>query len=145
MGYSSTKQESTTLSIFPQIFLQSALSRCRPAVEISIINDASDGTVLGGKAFAPQPRVEIHDLGGNILVDDSFSAVRISFYSNPSNGGLLPAMATTTYLEKGFVQFKGLSIDKADVGYRMTYEFLQYEDERLHETCMVRKSYDLSQ
>ena len=49
------------------------------------------------------------------------------------------------YLEKGVVQFKGLSIDKAGVGYRLTYAFLQYEDERLHETSMQTHGESITQ
>lgn len=61
-----------------------------PAAQIVLIKDASDGTVVGGKAFTPQPRAEVRDAGGNVLTIDSSSAVRVSFYSNPSRGSLSP-------------------------------------------------------
>ena len=110
-----------------------------PGTEIVLIKDASyDGSVvLGGRAFASQPRAEVHDAGGNVIVDDSLSAVRVSFYSNPSKGKLLSARGGTTgRLEQGVVQFRGLSIDKAGVGYRLKYEFLIYEGAQLHETSI---------
>ena len=107
-----------------------------PASETILIKDASDGSVFGGNAFASQPRLEIHDAGGNVLVDDSVSAVRVSFYSNPSRGELSPSSGTTVSLEEGVVQCHGLSIDKAGVGYRLTYEFLIYDEAQLHETSL---------
>ncbi|KAL9183325.1 hypothetical protein ACHAXT_005112 [Thalassiosira profunda] len=105
-----------------------------PAAEIVLLDDASDGAVFGGKAFTPQPRAEVRDAGGNVLVDDSSSAIRVSFFSNPSRGKLLPASETTEVLQRGVVQFRSLSIDKAGVGYRLTYQFLQYEGAQLRET-----------
>ena len=107
-----------------------------PAVGIVLINDASDGSVFGGKAFTLQPRAEVHDAGGNALVNDSSSAVRVSFYSNPSRGEFSPVSGTTELLQQGVVQFRSLSIDKAGVGYRLTYEFLQHEEDQLEETSV---------
>jgi hypothetical protein len=39
------------------------------ATYIVLINDASVGPVFGGRSFAPQPRVEVRDAGGNVLVE----------------------------------------------------------------------------
>jgi len=51
-----------------------------PASDIVLVWDAPDGvSVLEGKALASQPRVEVRDAGGNVLVDDLYSAVRVSF------------------------------------------------------------------
>ena len=99
------------------------------ASSIVLTQDASDGSVFGGKAFTPQPRAEVLDKGGNIVETDSSSAVQISFYSNPSNGALSPLEATMGYLEQGIVQFRGLSIDKAGEGYRLSYRFFRYDSE----------------
>ena len=107
-----------------------------PAAEIVLINDASHGAVLGGQAFIPQLRAEVHDAGGNVLVNDFSSAIRVSFYSNPSQGKISPVSGTTQLLHQGIVQFRNLSIDKAGVGYRLKYEFLQYEDAQLKETAI---------
>lgn len=102
------------------------------AARIELINDAASvGTIFGGKAFIPQPSAKILDAGGNILIDDSSSAIRVSIYSNPSRGKLSPASATIAVLENGVVQFQGLSIDKAGVGYKLKYEFLQSNEDRL--------------
>lgn len=107
-----------------------------PAAEVVLIHDASDGAVSGGKAFTRQPRVELHDAGGNVLVNDSSSAIRVSFYSNPSRGELSPVSGTTELLRQGVVQFRSLSIDKAGAGYRLKYVFLLYEDAQLKETSI---------
>jgi hypothetical protein len=102
------------------------------AGRIELINDAASvGTIFGGKAFILQPSAKVLDAGGNILVDDSSSAIRVSIYSNPSRGRLSPASATIAVLENGVIQFQGLSIDKAGVGYKLKYEFLQSNDDRL--------------
>lgn len=108
-----------------------------PAAQITVVNDASDGCVLGGKAFTPQPRVEVQDAGGNILLMDSSSVVRVTFYSNPSGGVLSPPSGTTETLRKGIVQFRSLSIDKAGVGYRMTYTFFKHDGGELSETSVL--------
>ena len=109
-----------------------------PATEILLIHDAaSDGTtVLGGHAFAPQLRAEVHDAGGNILVNDSSSAIRVSFYSNPSSGTFSIESATMEVLKGGIVQFRSLSIDKAGIGYRLTYDFLHHDGAQLTETSV---------
>ena len=101
-----------------------------------MINDASDGIIFGGQAFKPQLRVEVHDAGGNVLVDDSSSAVRISFYSNPSKGVI--SGETTVILNHGVAQFRNLSIDKAGIGYKLRYDFLQYEEGQLKETSLFK-------
>ncbi|KAL7554992.1 hypothetical protein ACHAWF_018570 [Thalassiosira exigua] len=110
-----------------------------PAAQLHVTSDASDGRVTGGKAFSPQPRVEVRDAGGNVLVDDSSSAVRATFYANPSRGTLIPESGTIEKLQRGVVQFRSLAIDKAGVRYRLTYEFLQYDHDkaRLEETSVV--------
>ena len=106
------------------------------AAYIVLVQDASSGSVFGGKAFTIQPRVEVHDMGGNVVKSDSSSAVRMSFYSNPSGGVISPMHATTGYLREGVVQFRGLSIDKAGKGYRLKYSFLKYEGEELIPTAI---------
>ena len=75
------------------------------ATYIVLINDASVGPVFGGRSFAPQPRVEVRDAGGNVLIDDSSSAIRVLIYSNPSRGQLSPTTSTVGILQKGAVQF----------------------------------------
>eukprot|EP00984_Skeletonema_dohrnii_P016875 scaffold7561_cov227-Skeletonema_dohrnii-CCMP3373.AAC.8 len=107
-----------------------------PAAQIDIVRDVSHGSALGGKAFASQPRVEVKDAGGNVLKFDSSSAVRISFYYNPSQGRISPSDHTTAFLEEGVVQFKRLAIDKAGYGYRLKYEFLQFDGASLKETSI---------
>lgn len=99
-----------------------------PAASIVLVQDASDGTVYGGKAFTPQPRAEVHDKGGNLVTTDSSSAIRISFYSNPSGGLLSSIHGTIGYLERGIAQFRGLSIDKVGQNYRLAYKFFKYDD-----------------
>ena len=106
------------------------------AASLALINDAADGPVSGGKAFIPQPRVEVRDAGGNILVDDSASAIIVSFHSNPAGGALSPSSGTTAVLRRGVTQFRGLSIDRAGANYRLTYGFMQYEEARLKETSV---------
>ena len=106
------------------------------AANIVLINDASVGSVFGGKSFAPQPRVEVHDAGGNILVDDSSSAIRVSIYNNPSRGQLSPVSATIGILQKGVVQFRSLSIDKAGIGYKLKFDFLQRKEAQLEESSI---------
>lgn len=108
-----------------------------PAAQIALINDASDRAFMGGKAFTPQPRAEVQDAGGNVLVMDSSSAIRVSFYSNPPGGKLSPESGTTEFLRKGIVQFRGLSIDKAGVGYRLSYMLLKYDGAKLSETSVI--------
>jgi hypothetical protein len=106
------------------------------AANIVLINDASVGSVFGGKPLAPQPRAEVRDAGGNILVDDSSSAIRVSIYNNPSRGQLSPVSATIGILQKGVVQFRSLSIDKAGIGYRLKYDLLQHKEEQLEESSI---------
>jgi hypothetical protein len=48
-----------------------------------LINNASIGSVFGGRSFAPQPRAEVRDADRNVLIDGSSSAIRVSIYSNP--------------------------------------------------------------
>lgn len=105
--------------------------------EIVLIKDASDGSVLGGKAFLPQPKLEMRDAGGNLLLNDSSSVIRVSIYSNPSGGKLSSHSGTTGVLHKGSVQFHGLSIDKAGIGYRLKYVFLRHKDDHLEETSIL--------
>lgn len=106
------------------------------AASIVLINDASDGSVVGGTAFLPQPKLEIRDAGGNLLVNNSSSVIEVSMYSNPSRGELSPHSGTTGILDKGMVQFHGLSIDKAGTGYRLKYVLLKHTDDHLEETSM---------
>ena len=110
--------------------------RVGDAAKIVLIKDASDGTVLGGKAFSPQPKLEMRDAGGNLLVYDSSSIIRVSLYSNPSRGELSPLSGTSGILDKGSMQFHGLSIDKAGIGYRLKYDFLKHTDDHLEETSV---------
>ena len=110
-----------------------------PAAQIVLIKDASDGTVVGGKAFTPQPRAEVRDAGGNVLTIDSSSAVRVSFYSSPSRGSLSPVDGMIATLREGIVQFRGLAVDKAGSGYRLKYDFLYYEDEELVQSSVSTK------
>ncbi|KAL3786858.1 hypothetical protein HJC23_013779 [Cyclotella cryptica] len=98
-----------------------------PAFRIVLVKEPSDGRVFGGKAFAHQPRAEVQDKGGNILTADSSSAIKIAFYSNPSNGTILPSQKTTGDIKQGIVQFRGLSIDKAGDDYRLSYELFKYK------------------
>lgn len=107
------------------------------AANIVLIKDASDETVMGGKAFLSQPKLEIRDVGGNLLVTDSSSAIRVSFYSNPSRGQLSPQTGSDGILDKGLVQFHGLSIDKAGIGYRLKYVFCNNTGDHLEETSLV--------
>ena len=106
------------------------------AAHIVLVQDASSSSVFGGKAFTSQPRVEVHDMGGNVVKADSASAIRVSFYSNPSGGVISPIHATTGYLKDGVVQFRGLSIDKAGKDYRLKYSFLMYEGDELISTAI---------
>lgn len=108
-----------------------------PAAQLDIVQDASDGSTIGGKAFASQPRVHVKDAGGNVLKYDSSSAVRISFYYNPSHGQISPSDQTTAFLDEGIVQFKRLAIDKAGYGYRLKYQFLHFDGASLQETSIV--------
>lgn len=108
-----------------------------PAAEIDIAKDVSHGSVIGGKAFASQPRVEVKDAGGNVLKYDSSSAVRISFYYNAAGGTISPSDRTTVVLEEGIVQFRRLALDKAGYGYKLKYEFLQHDGTSLQETSIV--------
>ncbi len=107
------------------------------SANIVLINDASVGQpVFGGRPFAPQPRAEVRDAGGNVLVDDSSSAIGVSIYSNPSRGQLSSASSTIGILQKGVVQFRSLSIDRAGIGYRLKYDFLRREEAQLEETSI---------
>jgi hypothetical protein len=108
-----------------------------PAATIVLVRDASNGVVFGGKAFTPQPRAEVHDKGGNIVETDSSSAIQISFYSNPSGGMLSPMQGTMGYLDRGIVQFRGLSIDKAGEHYRLAYTFLDHINGELVPTSII--------
>ncbi len=108
-----------------------------PAAKLDIVRDASDGSTIGGKAFASQPRVKVKDAGGNVLKFDSSSAVRISFYYNPTYGQISPSDQTTAFLDEGIVQFKRLAIDRAGNGYRLKYEFLHFDGASLQETSIV--------
>jgi hypothetical protein len=108
-----------------------------PAAELNIVQDASHGSVIGGKAFASQPRIEVRDAGGNVLKFDSSSAITVSFFSNPSQGLISPLDRRTTVLEEGVVQFRRLAIDKAGFGYRLKYEFLHHDGTSLQETSLV--------
>ena len=108
-----------------------------PAASIVLVRDASDGTVYGGKAFTPQPRAEVRDEGGNLVTTDSSSAIRVSFYSNPSGGLLSSIHGTTGYLQLGIVQFRGLAIDKAGQDYRLVYTFFKHEDDELKPTSIA--------
>ena len=107
------------------------------AAQIDIVQDVSHGSAIGGKAFASQPRVEVKDAGGNVLKFDSSSAVRISFYYNPTEGRISPPGQTIAALEEGVAQFKRLAIDRAGEGYRLKYEFLQHDGDTLKETSIV--------
>jgi len=78
----------------------------------------------------------VHDAGGNVLVHDSSSAVRISFFSNPSKGVI--SGETTVILKHGVAQFQNLSIDKVGIGYKLRYDFLQYEEGQLKETSLFK-------
>lgn len=108
-----------------------------PAAQLDIERDASDGPTIGGKAFASQPLVKVKDAGGNVLKYDSSSAVRISFYYNPSYGQISPSDQTTAFLDEGIAQFKRLAIDKSGDGYRLKYEFLYFDGASLQETSIV--------
>ena len=101
------------------------------ASQLTLAHDVTGETFVGGEAFVLQPRVEVKDKGGNLLVDDSSSAIRVTFYSDPSRGKLLPSSQTRLTLQAGVAQFSNLSIDKAGVGYRLLYEFFQFEDAHL--------------
>ena len=43
----------------------------------------TDGYTYGGVAFQVQPRIQVLDAGGNLLVDDSESVVEVTFTTNP--------------------------------------------------------------
>jgi hypothetical protein len=109
-----------------------------PAASIVLVHDASDGAVFGGNAFTVQPRVEVHDEGGNVLRTDSRSAIQVSIYSNPSGGVISSIQGTIATLDRGVAQFRGLSIDKAGEDYRLMYSFLKYEEDRLVGTSVSK-------
>ena len=89
--------------------------------DLVIVTEPSEGKVSGGRAFSHQPRIEIIDAGGNLLVDDFSSLVMVSLYSNPSGGVLSPDSNVYAEAHGGVAQFKSLSIDKAGIGFRLTY------------------------
>ena len=82
---------------------------------------------------------------------DSSSAVKLTFYSNPSNGTISPTHGTTGYTKHGIVQFRGLSIDKAGDDYRLAYTFCIYENgdlvstsiSALGESFLMRRIHDI--
>jgi hypothetical protein len=87
-----------------------------------LILDEPSHEVYGGKAFANQPRLLVVDHGGNIVKSDSSSRVIISLESNPQNSSLYPMSSRIATSSQGIVQFKHLSVNKAGLGYRFSYE-----------------------
>ena len=103
--------------------------------KLIVLHEPNESTVYGGKAFDIQSHLIIVDDGDNVVKTDSTSNVVISLYSNPSNASLSPLDKSVAIASEGMVQFMHLSIDKAGVGYRMSYElFLTDDNDRIIET-----------
>ena len=96
-----------------------------PANNLVVLEEPSNCTVLGGKAFTFQPRVQVIDAGQNPLLSDSSLVVVASIHSNPSGGNLYPIERISVPVTEGIAQFRNLSIDKAGNGYKLMYSLWQ--------------------
>ena len=99
--------------------------------KIFLEKDPSQSIVYGGRAFSLQPRIKVIDAGGNLLADDYSSFVRVSIYSNPSQGTLSPFHGKLAPVLGGVAQFENLSIDRAGVGYQLEYSLLGSNERKM--------------
>ncbi|CAM9319679.1 unnamed protein product, partial [Phaeothamnion confervicola] len=97
------------------------------------------GKVAAGSPLRNQPRVAVLDAGGNLLADDSTSAVRIGFGKNPPRARLGPEEAIFTILDNGVATFSRVAIDSPGRGLTLRFYFLSYDryDDTWRETGLV--------
>eukprot|EP00937_MAST-01D_sp_MAST-1D-sp2_P000215 g215.t1 len=81
--------------------------------------------VAGGTAFVDQPQIEVLDKGGNRLVEDSVSKLRVFIQNNPSGGTISPFDNRLVQLVNGVGTFNNLRIDKAGNDYTMRFYLLK--------------------
>lgn len=95
---------------------------------LETINDyfPTSHQVYGGEFFSVTPKVRLLDKGGNLVWQDSTSAVSISLFDNPTGAVLgLPESLFPT-AENGVVQFRNLLIDRVGDNYTFLFRLYNY-------------------
>ena len=86
----------------------------------------SSSPVYAGEFFAVTPRLRILDAGGNIVIGDSASGVKVAISSNPANAVLGVPDHLFAVAIAGIVTFSTLTLDKASNGFRLSFTLSTY-------------------
>ena len=82
-------------------------------------------TVTGGALFPISPVIELFDIGGNMMTDDSFTDIQVSleYLGDKALPPSLNTSARTIFpVENGRIVFAGLRIERAATNVRLTFE-----------------------
>lgn len=86
----------------------------------------SSSPVYAGEFFAVTPRLRILDAGGNVVIGDSASGVKVAISSNPANAVLGVPDHLFAVAIAGIVTFSTLTLDKASNGFRLSFTLSTY-------------------
>jgi hypothetical protein len=80
------------------------------------------GRASGGLPFNPQPVIACTDRGGNTITNVNGFLVQANLTASPfPDQQLLPAISTRTSFTNGLASFRGLYLNKAGVGYVISF------------------------
>ena len=82
-----------------------------PPAALEFVGSFTDEPIRAGEFFPLPPTLTIRDAGGNMLVLDSSSEVRVSISSNPNGATIGPPSQLSTRADRGVVRFSALRID----------------------------------
>lgn len=82
-----------------------------PPAQLDFIGSFLDDDIRAGEFFTSPPVMYIRDAGGNMLIHDSSSEVRLHIHDNPNGAVLGPASQTVTRADRGVVRFSALRLD----------------------------------
>ncbi|MBX3459348.1 MAG: DUF2341 domain-containing protein [Planctomycetes bacterium] len=90
-----------------------------PAAALTV--DTQPTSSNGGEAFPQQPVVRIRDAGGNVRTGDSTTNITVSIATGTGSPLATLSGTPTVQVSAGVATFTGLSIDVAELNYRLTF------------------------
>ncbi|CAM9475932.1 unnamed protein product [Chrysoparadoxa australica] len=99
-----------------------------PASYMTLIRDPVAGAaIVAGESFPEQPLVGVYDAGGNLLAEDSLSAVLVTIDFNPGGAELGPNGHNFEVLRNGKATFNSLYLSKKGHAFILRFSHYIYD------------------
>jgi hypothetical protein len=86
----------------------------------------TNSQISGGEFLIVAPRIRIVDAGGNLVISDYNSRVKVTIANNPNGGQILPLANTVQIAQGGIVSFPSLRITSIGNGYVLAFTQFSY-------------------